>query len=99
MPVETQVADIALPNGQHIRIDMAVKRVRWAVEVDVHPSHLGLVGTSNDKRRDRQLHLVDWQVERVSALDFISLETTLDELARLYQRRCETFAGGHGGRL
>jgi hypothetical protein len=87
IPVETQIAHLQLPNGRAVRIDMAVPHVRWAVEVDIHPHHLGLVGTTLDKQRDRQLHLIDWQVERVTALDFVDLTTTLDELARLYHLR------------
>jgi hypothetical protein len=88
VPVVPQVSDLQLLNGKRIRIDMAVPSMRWAVEVDVHPHHLGLVGTSLDKQRDRQLHLIDWQVERVTALDFIDLEGTLGELCRLFARRC-----------
>jgi hypothetical protein len=96
VPVTPQVADLRLLNGRSVRIDMAVPAMRWAVEVDVHPHHLGLVGTSMDKQRDRQLHLIDWQVERVSALDFIDLDATFGELARLFDRRCEALASRTG---
>jgi hypothetical protein len=91
VPVEPQ-EKLILPNGRNIRIDMAVPSVRWAVEVDVHPDHLGLEGSTRDKQRDRQLHLVDWQVERVTALDLLTLPTTLAELAELYRRRRVAFA-------
>lgn len=87
VPVVPQVAHLELPNGTDIRIDMAVESVRWAVEVDVHPEHLGLRGTTRDKQRDRQLHLIDWQVERVTDLDLLDLKGLLDELAELYHRR------------
>ena len=78
---------LLLKNGDSIRIDMAVPALRWAVEVDVHPGHLDLEGTTGDKRRDRLLHLVDWQIERVTALDMLDLPAVLDELVDLFHQR------------
>jgi len=92
IPVEPQVDDLVLPNGRRVRIDMAVRSVRWAVEVDVHPDHLHLPGTARDKQRDRQLHLIGWQVERVTALDLLHPRGLLDELVELYRTRVETLA-------
>jgi hypothetical protein len=62
------------------------------VEVDVHPDHLHLPGTARDKQRDRQLHLIGWQVERVTALDLLHPRGVLDELVELYRTRVETLA-------
>jgi hypothetical protein len=87
VPVVPQVSPLVLNDGTRIRIDMAVPDLKWAVEVDVHPDHLDLVGTTRDKRRDRQLHLIGWQVERVTRLDLLDLRGTLTELAQLYARR------------
>lgn len=87
VPVVAQVRHLELPDGSRIRIDMAVDAVRWAVEVDVHPAHVELPGTTRDKRRDRQLHLIDWQVERVTPLDLLDLRRLLDELVSLYRAR------------
>lgn len=87
VPVVPQVQLLELPNGSHVRIDLAVPDVRWAVEVDVHPTHLHLIGTTRDKQRDRQLHLIGWQVERITALDLLDRERCLDELAQLYAVR------------
>jgi len=92
VPVEAQHSKLRLPNGRWVRIDLAVPAVRWAVEVDLHPGHLGLHGTTNDKQRDRQLHMIDWQVERLTALDLFDLPAVLDELAELYHRRVSTLA-------
>lgn len=86
VPVRPQ-QHLVLDDGQRIRIDMAVPEVRWAVEVDVHPSHHGIEGATNDKQRDRRLHKIDWQVERVTAIDLSNLEHTLNELHDLYRRR------------
>lgn len=87
VPVVPQLRHLQLSNGQRIRIDMAVEDVRWAVEVDVHPDHGQLFGSTKDKRRDRQLHLIDWQVERVTSLDLLDLDGVLGELHRLYHAR------------
>ncbi len=93
VPVIPQLRALHLPNGQRIRIDMAVEAIRWAVEVDVHPDHAQLFGTTKDKRRDRQLHLIDWQVERVTALDLLDLRGVLDELRSLYLARIVAVSG------
>ncbi len=96
VPVAAQVRHLALPNGRKVRIDMAVDAIRWAVEVDVHPAHVELSGTTRDKRRDRQLHLIDWQVERVTPLDLLDLHGLLDELAALYRARSTAIRGRNG---
>lgn len=92
VPVVPQVQLLELPNGGHVRIDLAVPAVRWAVEVDVHPTHLHLMGTTHDKRRDRQLHLIGWQVERITAIDLLDRSRCYDELAQLYVARCSALA-------
>jgi len=89
VPVVTQVQPLLLPGGTRITLDMAVPAVRWGVEIDVHPDHLLLSGTSRDKRRDRRCHLVGWQVERVSEIDLFDIDAICDELADLYRARCE----------
>ena len=65
---------------------------RWAGELDTHPGHGGLWGTSRDNQRDRQLHLVDWQVEHVSPVDMLDIDGLLDELAALYLARVARIA-------
>jgi very-short-patch-repair endonuclease len=86
VPVEPQ-NELLLPNGKWVRIDLAVPAVRWAVEVDVHPAHNRPAGIVSDKQRDRQLHLIDWQVERVTENDLQDPASVFDELAALYRRR------------
>ena len=92
VPVVPQVSNLVLPNGRRIRIDLAVPAVRWAIEIDVHPDHLLLEGTTRDKRRDRQCHLIGWQVERVTEVDFLDLCGLVDELVALYQVRTSSAA-------
>jgi hypothetical protein len=92
VPVVPQVADLKLPNGVKIRIDLAVPSARWAIEIDVHPDHLLLEGTTRDKRRDRQCHLIGWQVERVTEIDLLDLSGLVDELVAFYEARISTAA-------
>jgi hypothetical protein len=87
VPVVPQVSNLVLPNGKRIRIDLAVPDARWAIEIDVHPDHLLLEGTTRDKQRDRQCHLIGWQVERVTEVDLLDLSGLVDELVALYQAR------------
>ena len=87
-----QVSDLVLPNGSRIRIDLAVPDVRWAIEIDVHPDHILLEGTTRDKRRDRQCHLIGWQIERVTEVDLIDLPALVDELVVLYRTRVDAAA-------
>lgn len=91
VPVAPQ-KELKLPNGKRIRIDLAVPAVRWAVEVDVHPDHNQPAGIASDKQRDRQLHHIDWQIERVTDEDLQNPEPLFDELAALYRRRASSLA-------
>lgn len=92
VPVATNTRWLDLPNGRRARLDLSVDDARWGVEVDVHPSHLGLIGSTNDKRRDRQAKLIDWQIERVTGLDLVDLDATADELRALYNLRLDRLA-------
>ncbi|MFT3851714.1 MAG: hypothetical protein QM733_03075 [Ilumatobacteraceae bacterium] len=87
VPVVPQVRSLELPNGRRIRLDLAVPEIRWGIEVDLHPDHLLLQGTTSDKRRDRQCHLIGWQIERVAELDLADPEGLVTELKALYLTR------------
>ncbi len=87
VPVQPQFRDLVLPNGSKVRLDLAVPAVRWGIEIDVHPDHLLLDGTTRDKRRDRQCHRIGWQIERVNEVDLLDLDGLLDELVALHAAR------------
>ena len=87
VPAEPQFAIVRLTNGTPARIDLSVPSARWGVELDIHPSHESPLGATRDAQRDRQLHLIDWQVEHVKPVDMLDLEGLLDELAELYHAR------------
>lgn len=92
VPVIAQETWLDLPNGGRARLDLSVPDVRWGVEIDVHPTHFGLDGATADDRRDRQCHLIGWQIERVTSLDLDDLPATISELVALYRVRCATVA-------
>lgn len=92
VPVEPQHRPLQLPNGTKIRIDLAVPAARWAVEVDVHPRHNRPEGVASDKRRIRQLHRIDWQIESVTDEDLLNPEALFDELATNYRKRVAVVA-------
>jgi len=69
VPVVPQTQLARLADGRTARIDLAVPEVRWGVELDIHPEHRTLDGSARDARRSRQVHLVGWQIEPVTALD------------------------------
>ena len=87
IPVQPQFRDLDLPNGSSLRLDLAVPAARWGIEIDVHPDHLLLDGTTKDKRRDRQCHRIRWQIERVTEIDLLDLDGLVDELVELYAER------------
>jgi hypothetical protein len=92
VPIVVQTTWLTLPDGSRARLDMSVPELRWGVEVDVHPDHLGIEGTTSDKRRDRRCHLIGWVVERVTSLDLLDLDAVADELAALYGVRRRAMA-------
>jgi hypothetical protein len=92
VPIESQTSWLELPDGGRARIDLSVPDLRWGIEVDVHPAHLGIEGTTSDKRRDRQAHRIGWQIERVTSVDLLDLDALADELVRLYDHRRASFA-------
>jgi very-short-patch-repair endonuclease len=92
IPVEPQYRELRLPDGSRVRLDLAVPDVRWGIEIDVHPDHLLLDGTTKDKRRDRQCHRIGWQIERVTEIDLLDLAGLVDELVALYQSRLDLAA-------
>jgi len=95
IPIVAQTTWLQLPNGRRIRLDMSVPAVRWGVEVDIHPDHFLQFGTA-DRRRDRQCHLIGWEVDHVTALDMLDFDALIDELVELYHARVAELSGRAG---
>ena len=91
IPVLRQHWLLELPGDRPIRIDLSIPDIRWAIEIDVHPDHLFLRGTTRDKQRDRRCHQIGWQVDRVTELDMIDVERIADELRAIYVVRLAMF--------
>lgn len=87
VPVETNVQWLELPNGRRARLDLAVPSIKWGIEIDVHPSHLGIIGSTSDKQRDRQAAILGWSITRVTGLDFAEFDLMIDELMAVYSAR------------
>ncbi|MFK8022728.1 MAG: hypothetical protein AB8G26_02085 [Ilumatobacter sp.] len=76
-----------LPSGRHVRFDLAVPDARFAVEVDVFPTHGDAVGRRRDAQRDRAVAGLDWTVRRISAQQYRSgREARLDAIASEVRR-------------
>ena len=95
IPIVAQATWLDLPNGSRIRMDISVPEIRWGLEVDVHPDHFLQQGTA-DRRRDRQCHLIRWQVDRVTAIDLLDLGALIPELVALYHARVAELCGRPG---
>jgi len=61
---------IDLPGYGRARFDLAIPSVRWAIEVDVHPTHEGTVGSAADSRRDAAASMVGWETTRITRADY-----------------------------
>lgn len=61
---------IDLPGYGRARFDLAIPRVRWAIEVDVHPTHGETVGSAADSRRDEAARAVGWETTRIPRDDY-----------------------------
>lgn len=81
-----------VPGWGSIRLDAAVDRIRWGVEVDVFPTHFTESGGSRDRERDLSCDAIGWRVSRVArpALqqDF---DLAIDRLMNVFERRCLEF--------
>jgi very-short-patch-repair endonuclease len=78
---------IDLPGYGPARFDLAVPELRWAVEVDVHPTHRETRGRAGDSWRDRSAAELGWQVERVDPDQYERLDETIERLVDSYQSR------------
>jgi hypothetical protein len=87
VPVEHQAQVVRASNGRTARVDLAVPNVRWGIELDIHPEHGTFDGRARDARRRRDCHFVGWQIETVTELDMLDVDTLTDELVGLYHAR------------
>ncbi len=73
---------IDLPDYGAARFDLAVPRLEWAIEVDVHPTHSESEGARNDQRRDAATRSAGWEVSRISRAAYENdFDATIADLA------------------
>jgi very-short-patch-repair endonuclease len=79
---------IRLANGIVIHPDGALPALRWAVEIDHVTWHGGRLDSQRDKGRDRALHRIGWQVDRVTDVEIKErFAATIAELVDLVRER------------
>ena len=77
---------LQLPDFGTVRFDLAVPLLKWAIEIDVHPSHAELTGRARDHRRDLAASAVGWITSRIDCDQYkFGLAARLDELAALHR--------------
>lgn len=67
---------IELPGYGWVRFDLAVPALRWAIEVDMFPTHEELGGAQSDRRRDDAALRAGWTVNRIARRRY---ETAFDD--------------------
>ena len=77
---------VVLPGYGQAYFDLAVPRLRLAIELDVHPTHVETAGAMSDRRRDRAASAIGWHVHRVSRTDYeASFDRSVSEVVELYR--------------
>lgn len=67
--------ELVIPGYGPARFDLALPRLRWAIEVDIFPTHDETLGRARDRRRDAAAALAGWTTRR---LDRATHDTDLD---------------------
>lgn len=62
----TRQFEISLPGFGAARFDLAIPHLKWAIEVDVHPTHEESAGRQSDARRDRAAEQLGWTTRRIT---------------------------------
>ena len=76
---------VDLPGYGPARFDLAVPEIRWALEVDVFPTHGEILGIESDRRRDEAARRTDWNVNRINRNDYqCDLVGSIDRVVASY---------------
>ena len=79
---------IVLPGYGPARFDLAVPDLRWAIEIDIFPTHAETAGRRSDASRDRAAAEIGWSVDRIVESDFgPALDDTVDRLLSTLDHR------------
>ena len=79
---------IDVPGYGSARFDLAVPDLRWAIEIDVFPTHFETQGRRRDRERDQGAHALGWSVTRLGPDDLgVNLSDTVRRLLGDYRWR------------
>jgi very-short-patch-repair endonuclease len=79
---------IELPGIGRARFDLAVPSLRWAIEVDMFPTHRETAGGQADLRRDEAAGAIGWRVDRVTPEHVgTAIDATIACLVGVYHSR------------
>ncbi|CAN5779890.1 hypothetical protein BH18ACT2_BH18ACT2_13020 [soil metagenome] len=88
VPGLARQVEVDLPGYGRARFDLAVPDLRWALEIDLHPTHDTLTGVHRDHLRDDGAEQCGWQVRRVGELELDQhFAATIDRLVASIGRR------------
>ena len=57
--------ELTIPGYGPARFDLALPKVRWAIEIDIHPVHDETIGRLRDRRRDAAAIDAGWTTSRL----------------------------------
>ena len=79
---------VDLPGYGRARFDLAVPQLRWAIEVDLHPTHRESIGIASDRRRDHAAAAIGWSTSRIDDDGYSHrFNETIADLAAFHTRR------------
>lgn len=82
-----------VPGWGRVRLDAAVDRVRWGIEIDGHPEHFTEAGATRDRERDLACDAFGWRVSRVTGASLDrEFSVTIDRLMAVYRQRSREIA-------
>jgi very-short-patch-repair endonuclease len=77
---------VVLPHYGAARFDLAVPELKWAIEIDVHPTHETSIGIRSDAKRDHAAQSIGWVVSRVVKAGFgAEVPASVDDLIGIYE--------------
>jgi hypothetical protein len=78
--------ELDIPDYGPARFDLAVPSMRWAIEIDVFPTHDETIGRLRDHRRDAAAVNSGWVTTRLSRLEYEGdLDGWIERTASLYR--------------
>jgi very-short-patch-repair endonuclease len=86
-----------VPGWGRIRLDLAIDRLRWGLEIDGHPEHFTESGGARDRNRDLACDGIGWRVSRVASMTLAEdFEGALDRIVLAVRRRERELGGWLG---